>query len=255
MTSIAGPEAVDATVRETLWREGFLSIDRLVDDATVAHLRQAYDEILDRTVVARGDRLLGGIIRQVKNPAKDHPVFRANAAIDAGIRLANALFERDGLGKVYEMLIDKPAGTEHETPWHQDVGYLGKPVAPAGSRTGIPDIQIWLALDPVDEANGCMQFVPRPHRAPSLAHAVAVGDPEDEGRLLAIDEPLDTSTAVACPLAAGGCTVHLIGTPHRTGPNLTDRPRRAYIFNIGPIAMAAASEQALREEWGDSARL
>jgi hypothetical protein len=100
-----------------------------------------------------------------------------------------------------------------------------------------------------------MRFVPRPQGAPSLAHRVASGDPDDEGRLIELDEPLDTGAAVACPLDPGGCTVHLVGTPHHTGPNTSDRGRRAYIFNVGPAAMAEASERALAETWGESARL
>lgn len=55
-------------------------------------------------------------------------------------------------------------------------------------------------------------------------------------RLLAIreaDKLFDLRRAVACPLRAGGATVHDYGTPHFTSGNRTaDRPRRAYIFNF-----------------------
>jgi hypothetical protein len=44
---------------------------------------------------------------------------------------------------------------------------------------------------------------------------------------------LDLKSAVACPLRAGGATVHNYGTPHFTPPNRSaNRPRRAYIFNF-----------------------
>ena len=255
MIRIPSPADVTDDVAARFREEGFLVVDRLVDDDVVDEIRAAYDELIEGQVAARGDRLLGDLIRQVKHPSKDHPFFESNGAIDAGAELARRLFGRPRLTKVYEMLIDKPGGTPHETPWHQDVGYFGKPVAAPGTRTDLDDVQIWLALDPVDVDNGCMQFVPRKQGAPSLAHRVASGDADDEGRLIELDEPIDTATAVACPLQPGGCTVHLVGTPHYTGANLTDRPRRAYIFNIGPRAMAEASEQALASTWGDSARL
>ena len=245
---------VDDDVREAFLATGFLAVDRLVDDGAVDELRDAYDDIIAGRVRARGDRQLGGIIRQVKDPSREHPVFRANAAIDAGKELARRLFGRDDVAKVYEMLIDKPAGTEHETPWHQDIGYWGRPVAPPGTFTKIPDIQIWVALDRVDVENGCMQFLRRPHGEPSLAHRVVSGDPEDEGRLIAIDEPLDTSRATPAPLEPGGCTVHLPGTPHHTGANGTTRSRRAYIFNIGTSTMAAGAEAAMEATWGEGAR-
>jgi len=79
-----------------------------------------------------------------------------------------------------------------------------------------------------------MQFVPG-FQAELLPHLVAGGAPDDDGRLLAIVDPattLDLAAAVACPVKAGGATVHNEGTPHYTGPNQTDRPRRAYIMNF-----------------------
>ena len=254
---ITDPASVTDEEREAFFANGFTTVRRLVPDDAVAELRAAYDEIISGRTRARGDRHLGGIIRQVKDPSLDHEAFAANPALDAGLRLAASLFRADeafgpsSFGKVYEMLIDKPGGTMHETPWHQDVGYTQMPVAPAGSSTAIEDVQIWLALDPVDTENGCMQFIPRAYGAPSLAHRVAAGDPHDEGRLIAVDEPLDTTGAVACPLDAGGCTVHLMGTPHFTGPNHSSRSRRAYIFNIGPAALAEFAQQAIRSAFND----
>jgi ectoine hydroxylase-related dioxygenase (phytanoyl-CoA dioxygenase family) len=37
---------------------------------------------------------------------------------------------------------------------------------------------------------------------------------------------------VACPIPAGGITIHHCRTFHYTGPNLTDQPRRAYILSF-----------------------
>ncbi len=241
--------SITAADRDRFFADGFAVVAQLVSPETVEQLRQAYDDIVAGRAQARGDRMLGDVIRQVKHPSQDHPVFRHNTAIDVGTALASALFRRTDMTKVYEMLIDKPAGTPHATPWHQDVGYLGRPAAPAGTPADVPTIQIWLALDAVDTDNGCMQFLPRPHGQPSLRHVVASGDPDDEGRLLAIDEPIDTDLATACPLQAGGCTIHLVGTPHFTGANHSTRPRRAYIFNIGPQAIAAAAEHSDVRKW------
>ena len=47
------------------------------------------------------------------------------------------------------------------------------------------------------------------------------------------EKHLDLSTRTVAKLPAGGVTMHGYGTPHYTGPNrTTDRPRRAYIFNL-----------------------
>jgi hypothetical protein len=241
--------------REAIFGRGFGVVERFVDEDTLETLRAAYDDIIDRRVLARGDRHLGGIIRQVKNAWRDHPAFDANAAVERGLELGRALFGRDDLARVYDMLIDKPPGAMEPTPWHQDIGYFGRPVAPPGTRSDYPDIQIWLALDPVDDGNGCMNFIPTPYGAPAREHAVVSGDPDDEGRLIALTEPVDPGAAVACPLPAGGCTFHFLATPHSTGGNGSARPRRAYIFNVGPRSLAAGAAIALEKTWGESALL
>jgi ectoine hydroxylase-related dioxygenase (phytanoyl-CoA dioxygenase family) len=135
------------------------------------------------------------------------------------------------------MLIYKEPGQLAETPWHQDFAYAGMPFTPAGANIPYDEsVQFWLALDDVDEENGCMHFVPGGHLDPLHPHHVAGGAPTDPGRLLAMTDPeheLDLATAVSCPLAAGGATVHSFGTPHYTSGNRTaDRPRRAFIFNF-----------------------
>ena len=141
------------------------------------------------------------------------------------------------------MLIYKEPGQTAATPWHQDFSYSQMPTAPAGAA--IPSdqtLQFWLALDDVDEENGCMHFIPGQHRAPLLEHYVAAGEADYSQRLLAIRDPgdaLDLRQAVACPLTAGGATVHNYGTPHFTPGNRTaDRPRRAYIFNFSSRHLA-----------------
>jgi ectoine hydroxylase-related dioxygenase (phytanoyl-CoA dioxygenase family) len=135
------------------------------------------------------------------------------------------------------MLIYKEPGQVAETPWHQDFSYTLMPYAAAGSAIPADEVvQFWLALDDVDEENGCMHFIPGEHRRPMHEHYVAAGEPDYSQRLLAIrdaDAALDLGKAVACPLKAGGATVHNYGTPHYTSGNRSrDRPRRAYIFNF-----------------------
>ena len=53
---------------ERFWHDGYLAIDRLVDDAEVERLRAAYDDIIGFRVESTTDRHLGGITRQVLVP-------------------------------------------------------------------------------------------------------------------------------------------------------------------------------------------
>lgn len=230
---------------EQFRHEGFLAIPQLADAATVAALREVYDSMLAGEIdVSATDQPLGRITRQIMLPSAYHPLFLDNPALDAGRQIARELLEVDDPKPIFDMLIYKEPGQLATTPWHQDFAYSQMPFAPAG--VDVPSdqtLQFWLALDDVDEDNGCMHFIPGQHRKPLLEHHVAAGEDDYTQRLLAIREPeaeLDLRRAVACPLKAGGATVHNYGTPHFTSGNRTsDRPRRAYIFNFSSRDIAA----------------
>jgi ectoine hydroxylase-related dioxygenase (phytanoyl-CoA dioxygenase family) len=65
-----------------------------------------------------------------------------------------------------------------------------------------------------------MQFVPRSHREPVQAHHSINYDPRIHG--LEVDAAVDTMRAVACPLPAGGATIHHNRILHYAGPNTSD---------------------------------
>lgn len=230
---------------ERFRRDGFLALPHLVDSAAVEEIGGVYDAMLAGEIdVSATDNPLGRITRQIMMPSAYHPIFRDNPALDAGREIAAVLLGADDVAPVFDMLIYKEPGQLADTPWHQDFSYSEMPYAPAGAA--IPSekvVQFWLALDDVDEENGCMHFVPGAHREPLLQHHVAAGEEDYTQRLLAVTDPghaLPLDTAVACPLAAGGATVHNYGTPHFTSGNrTTDRPRRAYIFNFANPAFFA----------------
>lgn len=229
---------MDKAAVERFRRDGFLAIPRLADAATVEAIGAVYDAMLAGAIdVTPTDNPLGRVTRQIMTPSAYHPIFRANPALDAAREIAADLLGTDEPKPVFDMLIYKEPGQLAETPWHQDFSYSQMPHAPAGVPIPADQVvQFWLALDDVDEANGCMHFVPGAHRRPLLEHYVAAGEADYSQRLLAIREPeaaLDLTTAIACPLKAGGATAHNYGTPHFTpGNRSADRPRRAYIFNF-----------------------
>ena len=224
-------------------RDGFLVKEGFADAPTVELLRTAYAETLDGR--AGGDRMLGGLIRQVIAPSQAHPVFADNPLLARGQAVVSQLFGTTDATQVFDMLIYKPEEHPHETPWHQDHSYAELPFAPAGAPPVPGFVHFWVPLDDVDEDNGCMQFLPGHHTRPLLPHRVASGDPDDQGRLLEIVDPhehLDLTQRVVAAIPAGGVTMHAPDTPHYTGPNVTaDRPRRAYIFTLASAEAQAAA--------------
>jgi phytanoyl-CoA hydroxylase len=86
---------------------------------------------------------------------------------------------------------------------------------------------MWMALDPVDEENGCLRYVPgsqqrgiRPHgRTKTLGFSQGITDYDDEDR--AIEVPI--------VLQPGDVTIHHGNTIHRADANQsTTRHRRSF---------------------------
>ncbi len=233
------PAATDhASIADDFDRRGFAVVPNLASPDTVRELRRLYDGMLDGSIPCPGtDRHLGGITRQIMMPHAHHRYFEDNEAVSRAREIARRLVRTETPQLRYSMLIYKAPGHPHETPWHQDMSYAGRPQLAAGTHWPHHAMaQFWVALDDVDDTMGCMEFVPYAHLEPMPEHFVSSGDPEDVGRLLAIRDParvLDLSQTTKCPIPAGSATVHGYSTPHYTGPNRSaTRGRRAFIFNF-----------------------
>jgi phytanoyl-CoA hydroxylase len=125
---------------------------------------------------------------------------------------------------------NKPPGVGQATPAHQD-GYYFK-LEPCEALT------LWLALDAMDEENGCMRYVRgshrrgmRPHgRTNTLGFSQGIADYPREEDLC--DEQIVT-------VEPGDVIVHHALTIHRADANRSRRPRRA----LGLIYYAASARE------------
>lgn len=114
---------------------------------------------------------------------------------------------------------NKPPATQHATPPHQDNFYFC--LRPPQVLT------MWLALDEVDEQNGCLRYVPgshlrgvRPHtRTTTLGFSQGISDYDDTDRAL----------EVPIPAQPGDVLIHHGNTIHRADANQsTSRHRRSF---------------------------
>lgn len=244
-------------IAEHFEAHGFAIAEDIAGPDCVATLRDVFDKMLDGTIACPGtDRELGGLTRQIMMPHLHHPAFQESEGFQNARQIATRLLGTDEPAFVYSMLIYKPPGHPHTTPWHSDLAYAGRPQTPPG--VVVPNnsaVQFWLALNDVDETMGCMEFIPDVQDEPMPEHFVFSGDPDDEGRLLAMTDPenqLDLSTAVTCPLREGSATIHGYTTPHYTGPNRSETEgRRAFIFTfVNPATFVVPEEVSQsRGEW------
>lgn len=117
----------------------------------------------------------------------------------------------------WDQAVYKKPGNPEEFPFHQDNGYTY--IEPQQYLT------CWLALTDTDERNGCPWVIPGLHRSGTLAH-----ESTPLGWRCAASSP----EAVPVPAQAGDLVVFSSLTPHRTGPNLTQRERKSYILQYAP---------------------
>ena len=134
--------------------------------------------------------------------------------------LAEELLGESVVGKNLQYF-NKPPGFGKFTPPHQDAYYFM--IEPCRALT------MWLALDKVDEGNGCIRYVRgshmqglRPHaRTETLGFSQGISDYGDE----------DLKNEQACIASPGDLLAHHALTIHRADSNRSDsRSRRALGF-------------------------
>ena len=126
----------------------------------------------------------------------------------------------------WEQAVAKPPQARTELPWHQDNGYT--PLVPEEYVT------CWLALDDATEDNGCLWVIPGSHRHGTQRHVNGGSGPFRVGH----DGP--ASDGVPVPVSKGSVLVFSSLLMHRSGPNVTDRPRRSWIIQFCSAAAISA---------------
>jgi ectoine hydroxylase-related dioxygenase (phytanoyl-CoA dioxygenase family) len=224
---------------------GFTHVERLTTDEELDWLRDRFAEVFS----PEHENVLGGyfdasrplgsttavdgppVLPQSIRPELARPELLDTVAHRNAVRIASQLLGAPSAElQTWTHMIDKPPRTGHDTPWHQDEAFWELDL-------GYHACGVWLALDDVDVDNGCMQFLPRSHTEGIVTHRHLYDDPMVSA--LVIDD-IDPAQAVPVPLAAGGATFHTQRTMHHTGPNATDRRRRAYAIEVQlpPVRLA-----------------
>ena len=204
---------------ERFRRDGFLVVERITTDEELDWLTGIFEAVfeqVDERPEAHPNRGNQSMFPELAYPALLETTFARNAR-----RVAAALLGVDGTAlSSWSHFLRKPVGTSRLAPWHQDEAYWEPELA-------YHALGAWLPLHAVSVERGAMQFIPGSHRLGVLPHHFHGGDPVDN--LLEVDDgpEVDRSTAVPCPLPAGGATFHSCRTLHFTAPNTTAQPRLA----------------------------
>ena len=115
-----------------------------------------------------------------------------------------------------------------EFPWHQDNGYVS--INPATNVT------IWIALDDVDEENGCVWVMPKSHEIGLLEHGAQSADS------WFLNVPVE-GDGVPAILRAGEAVAFTGLTLHRSKLNKTDRIRRGFFLEYSDANATFGTDQ------------
>lgn len=238
-TPVAGRRFRDARLE----RDGYFAVQNLISAEEAQRIRAILLELLEQRAGFEQGAFLDLVgaekgethrLPQILRPSDYSRKLHESEFFKRATELARSLLG-PGARFASDHTILKPAHVGPETPWHQDEAFRDPGM-------DWHEISIWLALQPVDVSNGCMQFVPGSHKIGILPHRPLGND----SRVHALEcyTGFDKADAVPCPLPAGGCTVHTSRTLHYAGPNLANEHRVCYvlIFDLPPVPAARTHE-------------
>ena len=218
--------------KATFDRDGFVVVRQLLSPAEFRELTDNLDRYISEVVPTLADadafyqdRSKPETLRQMQHMGQD-PFFDAYKDHPRWIELAEALLGEAAVSQGPEWF-NKPPATEHITPLHQDNYYFNlKPPSV---------VTIWLALDKVDEENGCLRYLPGSHKGEVVAH----GATETLGFSQGISDYSveDESREVRVCLEPGDIVAHHGNTYHRAEVNRSStRHRRAFAMVIKGVS-------------------
>jgi ectoine hydroxylase-related dioxygenase (phytanoyl-CoA dioxygenase family) len=125
-------------------------------------------------------------------------------------------------------ILCKPPKEGREVPWHQDGEYW--PMRP------LETCSVWIAIDPVAEANGCMRFIPGSHLHEEM-YRHHVTDRKNLVLSLELDQDqFDESDAVNIELEPGCMSLHHVKLIHGSSANKSGQRRAALIMRYMPAS-------------------
>ncbi len=218
------PEQLTSEQVDHFHEHGWLALEDLIDDTTLARLTAELDEI-EAEVAEALELMPDGRLFIAEAGAitfAPHAVTRSAAARAVSTHPTIAGICRDLIGPdvrlYWDQVVYKKPEKPRSFPWHQDNGYTF--VEPQQYLT------VWLALVDAPIEAGCPWVVPGLHRHGTLVHEYV--DP------LGFQCFADHADAVPAPVGRGGAVVFSSLTPHLTGPNTTHAVRKTYILQYAP---------------------
>ena len=224
--------------KHTFDQMGFIHIPGFLNHTLLKKLKREVDRYIQETVpyleskdVFYDDPQKPQTLKQLHRMEQD-PFFSAYRDHSSWQNTASTLLGEPVTEVQGVEFFNKPPNTRHLTPPHQDNSYFC--LEPPSVLT------IWVALDPVDEENGCMHYVKESHLYGLRNHECS--NTLGFSQFIPDYSQKDKDAEVKIIAAPGDALIHNGNTIHRAEPNLTkNRNRRAF-------AMVFRGASARRDE-------
>ena len=237
-------------------RNGFLNGGRVVDDAEIGELRSELDRVIRQHEAGAKDGQprpvmiskwgKDSVVWQVVNIWEASPAYERLLYLKPIVEAISQLTAQPNLQVWHDQIQFKPAKDGGINNWHQDAPYwpIIKPETP---------VTAWVALDDVDEANGCMWMVPGSHKWGDNIKLLQT-NPEDKFFELGkgFEPPKDAEVGKVelrpWPVKKGEVSFHHSMTWHGSHKNTSDRPRRAIAihFMTGQARYVASGQHPMK---------
>ncbi len=222
--------------------KGWLVVNGVFDPNEVERIAQiamqlSLEELKDITGSAQADHAADGakVPRKIAHPFLKSEDFRHFVQNPELVSLLRELMGVDPL-LCTDQIFMKPPRFGSAKPYHQDNAYFL--CTPADHV-----ITAWIALDDVDEENGCLRYIDGSHREGILPHDPVPGEPHN---MAPRPELIDLKRESLAIVKKGGVVFHHGGTLHTSHRNESDRWRRAYATHW--VAADVTSESDVLEK-------
>jgi hypothetical protein len=208
---------------------GFVMPNFKLPKATIAAMRQAYDELLERNAGAAGfdpDFVLGPHLATPGAQGTKGDTKWLDFARDPDVLAMVAQVAGPDLILWGMTLFGKPAGEGKETPWHQDGDYY--PIEP------LETVSVWIAIDDATPENGCLRYMPGSHKERRIFPHHWVEDPDLTLTQVLDPEWYEKDRAVEVVREAGQIAIHDVYMAHQSAPNRSDKRRSGLVLRIMP---------------------
>lgn len=207
---------------------GFVIIRSFYDAQKLSKTKIALDRYITEVVPSLPDsdafyidKSDPGTLKQLQRIAENDTYFQRYQYDTDALSVSSQLLGEDVHTRGVEWFC-KPAGSAHPTPPHQDNFYF--------CLTPPSVVTMWIALDVVDNTNGCLHYVPGSHKRGIRDHGSTSIVGFSQGIVDFGDEEMEIEVPVH--LQPGDCVVHHGNTIHRADPNPSDRTRRGFALVI-----------------------